>query len=73
MVAMCTNELWLVQGNHATVKLDSSATYRGMNAAKAELNCEIYKSWCSRPKTSHAQIFWKLWLQVESDMIRYKT
>ena len=30
LVAVCSRELWLVHENHATVKLDSSVTSRGM-------------------------------------------
>ena len=41
LVAMRSKELWLVAENRATVKPDS-VTPRWM---KAELNCEIYKSW----------------------------
>ena len=42
---MRSEELWLVQENHATVKPDSSATPGGMKTytAKAESNCEIYR------------------------------
>ena len=44
-VAMRSKELWLVQENHATVKLDSRAASRGMKTyGESELNCEIYKS-----------------------------
>ena len=42
-----SKEFWLVQENHATVTPDSSVVPCGMktySAAKAELNCEIYKS-----------------------------
>ena len=43
---MRSKELWLVEKNRATVKPDSSAAPRWMKlTAKAELNCEIYKSW----------------------------
>ena len=39
-------KFWLVQENHATVKLDSSVAPRGMKlTGKAKLNCEIYKYW----------------------------
>ena len=44
---MRRKELWLVEKNHATVKSDSSVASRveWKLTAKAELNCEIYKSW----------------------------
>ena len=40
---LCRNkELWLVNKNHATVKLDSNGfSWKGLTA-KVELNCEIY-------------------------------
>ena len=41
LVAMRSKDLWLVQENHATVKLDSKVASR--LTAKAELNCKIYK------------------------------
>ena len=43
LVAMRSKELWLIEKNRATVKPDSSAAWK--LTAKAELNCEIYKSW----------------------------
>ena len=43
---MRSKELWLVEKNHATVKPDSSVAPADWKlTAKAELNCEIYKSW----------------------------
>ena len=42
---MSSKELWLVQENDATVKLDSSVTSRAMN-------CEIYKFWRKYSKNS---------------------
>ena len=42
LIAMCSKESWLVEKNRATVKPDSSVAPR---TAKAELNCEMYKSW----------------------------
>ena len=42
LAAIRSKELWLVEKNRATVKPDSSVASRWM---KAELNCEIYKSW----------------------------
>ena len=46
IVAIHSKELWLAQGNHATVKLASSVDFHGIEnlyIAKAELNCEIHK------------------------------
>ena len=47
LVAMRSKELWLVQENHATVKLDSSVTSRGMRTyseSRIELrNLQILK------------------------------
>ena len=40
---MRSKESWLVEKNRATVKPDSSVEWK--LTAKAELNCEIYKSW----------------------------
>ena len=46
LVAMRSKESWLVEKNRATVKPDSSVAPRWIKlTAKAELNCEIYKSW----------------------------
>ena len=46
LVAMRSKELWLVEKNRASVKPDSSVAPRWIKlTAKAELNCEIYKSW----------------------------
>ena len=46
LVAMRSKEFWLIGKNCATVKPDSSAAPRWIKTtAKAELNCEIYKSW----------------------------
>ena len=46
LVAMRSKELWLVEKNRATVKSDSSVAPHWIKlTAKAELNCEIYKSW----------------------------
>ena len=46
LVAMRSKELLLVEKNRATVKPDSSVAPRWIKlTAKAELNCEIYKSW----------------------------
>ena len=42
LAAIRSKEFWLVEKNRATVKPDSSVAPRWM---KAELNCEIYKSW----------------------------
>ena len=55
LVAMRSKELWLVEKNRATVKPDSSVAPRWIKfTAKAELNCEIYKSWrkCWKNKVS---------------------
>ena len=44
LVTMCSKEMWLVEENHATVK-PASFLVEWKLTAKAELNCEIYKSW----------------------------
>ena len=58
LVALCCKEFWLVQENHATVKIDSSVTSREWKlTAKAELNCKICQSsrkwWKSRNSFCH--------------------
>ena len=45
MVSMRSKELWLVQENHATANLTlASLLVERKLTAKAELNCEMYKS-----------------------------
>ena len=59
LVAMSSNELRLVQENHATVKLDASKASHGMKTcSERELNCEIYKSWRKRLKSQVRAALW---------------
>ena len=59
LVAMSSNELRLVQENHATVKLDANKASHGMKTySERELNCEIYKSWRKRLKSQVRAALW---------------
>jgi len=44
LVAISNKELWLVQGNHATVKLDLSVASRGIKTYSEARNCRTAKS-----------------------------